>query len=313
MTDSPSHDSDKQAIDFIYATATPRAHKLLQSTQPPNVKINKSKPKLINKDKNIKIDLWNKPFVGGYLNKKTNRQYHHCGIQYPFIPKHKHKKTKSNHRDTQTVHTMNFKQQTNLTQHTQMDRSDLLLDHSKDKEIDDNKRIFDSDEYITAKQQKIEKIDSAITIQCALRSHFAKNKVQQMKEVRDVKIKENLVQLKKQQVLLEKQQKLLDYKKKNPQHSFEFKNIINSMTKWNSKQMNELLNDKRISKNMKSKTRNKMIYSHNKQLRNLQQRQMNTQKKQKKLQKQNLLNEVTYYFTVYFLKIYLPKLYEYCC
>ena len=319
MTTTSTHDSDK--LDFIYSNNSTSSEsrplsshsRILKSNQPKPVKIKRAKPRLKSArpgdrpnphktggynpknihPENIKIDLWNKPFVGGYIDKRTNLHYHDCGIQSPFKPKYKDR-PKSYHRNIQTTKTANFKQQTNHTIHTQMDRSDLLLDHSKDKTVSDSERIFDENQYITSKQQKLKKIDSAITIQCALRSHFAKTKVNELKAERENKIKENIDTLQKEQRLLEKQRKLLEYKRNNPQHSREFKQIINTMTTWNNKQLHDTLKNKAISRKLKANSKNKMIYEHSKELRNLQQRQLKTQQKQKKLRKQNLLNAVKY-------------------
>eukprot|EP01083_Nonionella_stella_P214855 773798_1 len=256
------------------------------ATQPPHVTI--VRPKLLNES--IKIDESKKPFIGGYIDKRTKRQYHNAQVQYPL--KLNHKKSKLFCRQTQTIKTKNFQQQTSHDCHTQMDRSDLLLDHSKDICIDDRKRIFDPNDYVDAKQLKLIQIESAIKIQCAIRMHLAKNRLSEMKTAKHLKMQDKLEKLKQRQMELERRQKVLKYKQNNPQHSYEFKHIINTMTQWNSKQLSKLLQNPKIPAKTKHKTKSKMIRQHNKELRNIQQRQLNTQKKHTKLRKQNLLKEM---------------------
>ena len=263
---------DKSTADFIYSSQANDVTTCSQPQQNHDIKI--IQPKLFND--NIKIDLLHKPFVGGYINKRTNRVYHHCGIQYPFKPRHRDKKNKLFCRQTQTVKLANHRQQTGHNCHTQMDRKDLLLDHSKDKEIKEEQRILDTKQYIDAKQVQLTKIDCAITIQCALRSHFAKQKLNDLKSEKKKQIQHNLIKLKKEQILLEKQQKLLDFKKNNPQSSHEFRKIINNMTYWNNKQLSNLLKNKHIPQQIKSARKSHLIHAHNKKLRNLQQRQLRT-------------------------------------
>ena len=183
------HDEDKQTVDYTgnhYIIHPSRTSSVSSLTQPPQAEpIKVIHPESLRNFESLAItdlDLWNKPFLGGYVDRKSKLKYHNAHSQHPFTPKLKRKQNNPSNRrllcrQTQTVKTENAKQQTNHSQHTQMERSDLLLDTSKDVEIICN----DHKPYINAKQNKLQKIECSVKIQCALRSFLAKKKLQTLK------------------------------------------------------------------------------------------------------------------------------------
>ena len=268
-------------------------------------------PRVLHHAHTVSKDRLHKPFVGGFKSRKTGRRYHHAGVQHPFKPRYKNKENMSISRNTQTVHTSNAQQQTTRDTAQQMKRSDLLLDESNDKsikigmtdEIPKNRKHRNASNhsipsvqpqctYYDAKQLRLDQIDSAVTIQCAFRLHSARKHHHSLKSQKSHKLKEQRTKLKAEQKRLERLQNGIRYKREHPEHSHQFKQLIASLSKAQNEQLTSVLKAKHIPKAIKSKTKSRMIHSHNKQLRNLQQRQLKTQRKHKKQRKCNLLQEM---------------------
>lgn len=116
-----------------------------------------------------------KPFLGGYRHGLTKKVYHHASSQT--VRKRRVKGVPKNHRETQTVSTIERSQQTARESSTQMDRKDLYLDHSNDKVIFARK-------YFTAAQMTELRDRQAREIQCFLRQCFAWRRVRRLREAR---------------------------------------------------------------------------------------------------------------------------------
>ena len=247
-------------------------------------------PKIGKADGRVQVDLLHKPFVGGYIDKTTRRRYHNAGQQHPFRPRHKERKLC---RNTQTVKTANFRQQTHRECPTQMDRADLLLSHSADRDIDIPCKETRAEPYVDSKQTKKSRIESALRIQCALRTHFSKKKRSSLKSTKTARQHETQTKLEKATKAQEQQRRIRQHKKENPQHAYQFRHITDSMTAHNNQKMTDLLHNESISEGARSKIKVKMMHSHNKQLRNLQRRQLSTQKQHTSQRRRNMLQLMT--------------------
>ena len=287
---------DKESVDYRYNNYSIHASKscsLASLTQPPQSKpIKVIHPNSLAKFDSLRISetfAWNKPFLGGYIDRTTDVKYHNAHSQHPFMPSYKKQfRPKLLCRQTQTVNVRNTKQQTTHTQRTQMDRSDLHMDHSND--ID--QPLNADNAYIDAKEDKLLQIECCVKIQCALRSFLARNKLKQLQNDKNTQAQAQKSRLKQQQKTINQRNKCRRYKKRHPVHSHQFKQIIDNLTNNNNKVLMQLIGNDCISKQAKHRKKSKMIKSHNKQLRNLQQKQLKIQQKQKRLRKENLLKQM---------------------
>jgi hypothetical protein len=116
-----------------------------------------------------------KPFLGGYRHGLSKKVYHHASSQT--VRKRRVKGVPKNHRETQTVSTIERSQQTCRESSTQMDRKDLYINHSSDKVIFARK-------YFTAAQLMELRDRQAREIQCFLRQCFAWRRVRRLREAR---------------------------------------------------------------------------------------------------------------------------------
>ena len=183
----------------------------------------------------VEIDLYNKPFIGGYNNKKTNIQYHHAYIQHP-KPKREELYNLDNiyQRETQTVKTINIQQQTNKTISTETNTNNYIQNKKNDK------IIKPSGQYIDSIQWNIKRNKLATIIQNKFRAFLAKKEIQNIKIKRDKELKQKLYTIKLEKQRLRKEQELLLYKQRNPKYPYQFRNILNDVTKWHKTKQSEL-------------------------------------------------------------------------
>lgn len=141
-----------------------------------------------------------KPFLGGYRNKKSGREYHHASSQTPtealagmkasfsLLGTKKIKDTSNlRTRETQTSEWKSRSMQTTREFGTQMERIDLRLDPSKKNEI-----ILSPRKYRTAEELLIIKKEKCIVIQRCWRGFWAR------KRAKDIKIRNREFELEQQ-------------------------------------------------------------------------------------------------------------------
>jgi len=116
-----------------------------------------------------------KPFLGGFRHKYYGTVYHHSATQT--ARKKKKAERVKFHRETQTIQIISRSAQTNREAGTQMERSDLLQDHSND-------RVILSRPYFTADELEALRDAKAKEIQCFLRQCFAWRRVRRLREAK---------------------------------------------------------------------------------------------------------------------------------
>lgn len=116
-----------------------------------------------------------KPFLGGFRHKYFGTLYHHGATQT--ARKKKKAESVKFHRETQTIQIVSRSQQTNRERGTQMERSDLVQDHSND-------GIIMSRPYFTADELEALRENKAKEIQCFLRQCFAWRRVRRLRETK---------------------------------------------------------------------------------------------------------------------------------
>jgi hypothetical protein len=116
-----------------------------------------------------------KSFLGGFRHKYYGTVYHHAATQT--ARKKKKAERVKFHRETQTIQIVSRSQQTNREAGTQMERSDLLQDHSND-------RVILSRPYFTADELEALRDNKAREVQCFLRQCFAWRRVRRLREAK---------------------------------------------------------------------------------------------------------------------------------
>lgn len=117
-----------------------------------------------------------KPYIGGYRNKRTEVVYHHAVTQTPRKPKYTEKDRKYS-RETQTVKQLTRSQQTQREQGTQMARPGVLLDDSED-------RVMTPRPYITADEVWAIKEKATRTIQRFTRGWFGRKRAAELRRLK---------------------------------------------------------------------------------------------------------------------------------
>ena len=120
-----------------------------------------------------------KPFLGGFRHKYYGTIYHHASSQT--ARKKKKVEVVKFHRETQTIQIISRSQQTNREAGTQMERRDLIQDHSNDV-------VIMSKPYFTADQLEALRDNKAREIQCFLRQCFAWRRVRRLREQKAEKL-----------------------------------------------------------------------------------------------------------------------------
>ena len=108
----------------------------------------------------------NKPYMGGFRNKRTGSEYHHACTQTPRQNRYTEADRK-NTRETQTYEMRTRTLQTVRECATQMERPGLLLDASLDREVA-------TGPYMTAERFLVQKEEMALIIQRHTRGWFAR-------------------------------------------------------------------------------------------------------------------------------------------
>jgi len=114
-----------------------------------------------------------KPFLGGFRHKYYGTTYHHASTQT--ARRKKPATVDKFERDTQTVEIVSRSSQTNREAGTQMERSDIYMDHSRD-------RILVSRPYFSADELESLRDSKARELQCFLRQCFAWRRVRRLRE-----------------------------------------------------------------------------------------------------------------------------------
>jgi IQ calmodulin-binding motif len=118
-----------------------------------------------------------KPYLGGYRQRQSGRQYHHAGTQFGRRERIAGDKSHLRSRNTQTVKVSARSAQTRRECGTQMERPDLHLDGESDTPRAARPYIS-ADDYWQAREQ------SVVTMQRYWRGHSARRRVWRLKERR---------------------------------------------------------------------------------------------------------------------------------
>ncbi|XP_071597116.1 IQ motif and ubiquitin-like domain-containing protein [Heliangelus exortis] len=174
----------------------------------------------------VKIErpTYQKPFLGGFKNRKTGVEFHNAGSQT--IPKKiPDKGIEIFCRETQTVFEKNKLQQTNNTTSTQMTKRGLYVSNATDKLISPGK-------YFTAEEYHKRRLEAVIVIQRYFRRWHAINVVQYLRERKRLWlewVEQEEIRKKK-----EKEEKLRrEYERKlNPKTTDDFELLYHDLELW---------------------------------------------------------------------------------
>eukprot|EP01137_Pigoraptor_chileana_P029792 Opistho-2@15459 len=133
-----------------------------------------SEPRIVHV--HVKREGLRKAFIGGFLNRKSGKEYHHATTQTD--------KRKGNarvvekfHRDTQTVDTRNRTQQAKRDHSTQMDKTGCFVH-------DINDKIIHPGKYMTADEWHALVLKATVTIQSFARGMFGRRRAKTVREMR---------------------------------------------------------------------------------------------------------------------------------
>jgi IQ calmodulin-binding motif len=124
-----------------------------------------------------KCTAGSKPYLGGYRQRQSGRQYHHAGTQFGRRERIAGDKSHLRSRNTQTVKVSTCSAQTRRECGTQMERPDLHLDGESDAPRAARPYIS-ADDYWQTREQ------SVVTMQRYWRGHSARRRVWRLKERR---------------------------------------------------------------------------------------------------------------------------------
>lgn len=168
--------------------------------------------------------LDNKPYIGGFRNKRTDVIYHHAFTQTPRKPKYTEKDRKLS-RETQTVKNLTRSQQTQREQGTQMARPGVLLDESEDRELTPKP-------YVTADEVWAKKEAATRTIQRFVRGWFGRRRAAELrkqKEEREAFLAEQ--EAKRIREMEEQRRKEID-RRMHPRTAADFEILYNELEAW---------------------------------------------------------------------------------
>ncbi|XP_062465678.1 IQ and ubiquitin-like domain-containing protein isoform X2 [Pezoporus occidentalis] len=182
----------------------------------------------------VKIErpTYQKPFLGGFKNRRTGVEFHNAGSQT--IPKKlPDKGILVFHRETQTVFEKNKQQQTTNTTSTQMTKTGLYVSNKTDKLITPGK-------YITAEEYHKRRLEAVIVIQRDFRRWHATNIVQKLGEEKRLRLEwEAQEELRRKK---EKEEKLRrEHKRRlNPKTKGDFELLYHALELWRQEETEQI-------------------------------------------------------------------------
>ncbi|KAL0234819.1 hypothetical protein PCE1_001855 [Barthelona sp. PCE] len=176
----------------------------------------------------FELDLYKKPFLGGYRDKRNGKEYHHAFTQ----TFKKINMVQKFHRDTQTVHVVDVKQQCPREMSTQTIRRDLCMEG--------NYRVVESGEYETADVYEAKRNAAAVTIQRVVRGYLARKQYGGLLMDRS----------KEEEAILEMARKKDEYEafinekrrkaRLSPRSNRDFKQIHDEVAKWHQREVDRI-------------------------------------------------------------------------
>lgn len=164
-----------------------------------------------------------KAFLGGFRRKVSGIVYHHAWTQT--VRRRRKEGVIKYERETQTKVWTTRSQQTTRESGTQMDRKDMIIDHSND-------RVITSSQYFSADELEKLKDEKAREVQCFLRQCFAWRRVRQLREAQKEE-EDSTIKLRS----LESQQKDEEHQKQlerrtNPRTAADFQVLYKEVEAW---------------------------------------------------------------------------------
>lgn len=166
-----------------------------------------------------------KVYLGGFRNKKSNLVYHHAVTQTVITKKGKDTGKEKFHREAQTTVNITRGQQTKRECGTQMQRKDLMLDTSRDREMQTQKYL-DSTEHLFIKSSAV------LSIQCYWRGYMARCRAYNIHRARCQRDLEKQKEITRKQVEEEDKQKVEIQRRMNPKTFDDFEILYNELENW---------------------------------------------------------------------------------
>ena len=199
----------------------------------------------------------NKPFLGGYRDKRDGLVYHHAATNTERRRQFEDPDRRFT-RDTQTVIMSTHTAQSSREACTQMARNDLLLD-------DKNDKVMTPGTYITSEQHAATVLEKTIMIQRNLRSYIARKKVN---ELRKKKAEHDKFIEEQERLKVEKEEADRRYnieRRMRPKKKTDFKILHEELETWNTQETIKI-KESNLSNDEKQKALKKLLFKETKLL-----------------------------------------------
>eukprot|EP01006_Ploeotia_vitrea_P030884 TRINITY_DN63196_c0_g2_i1.p1 TRINITY_DN63196_c0_g2~~TRINITY_DN63196_c0_g2_i1.p1 ORF type:complete len:486 (-),score=43.53 TRINITY_DN63196_c0_g2_i1:401-1858(-) len=173
-----------------------------------------------------------KNFLGGYRNKRTGIEFHHCGAQTDPLKKQPKPKPPCYSRVTQTAG-ITRSQQTKREAFTQMARPGLEIDEQNDK-------YYTPRPYFSAAQLHELRIEKTVNIQAHVRGWFARRLAKKMRaEEQEAIAVLQLEELRRKEIHETKRQKEIE-RRTHPRTPNDFSVLLNELEAWRLQETNKI-------------------------------------------------------------------------
>lgn len=174
-----------------------------------------------------------KPYLGGYRNKKTGAIYHHAYTQREseklreaLEAQEAANNTVKYTRETQTAEVITCSAQTRRETGTQMKRSDLAVDDTKDKTISPREEYFDSE------QMHALKVEATINLQRFWRGYVARCLAHDIRhQIEQRRLEQRKLQERRQREEKEQHEREVQ-RRMNPRSAADFEILFNELDNW---------------------------------------------------------------------------------
>ncbi|PRP82891.1 hypothetical protein PROFUN_04754 [Planoprotostelium fungivorum] len=170
----------------------------------------------------VEWDLIKKPFLGGFISRLSDIEYHHASTQTPPPPKTPEQIRRDEmlrfHRETQTAETLTRSTQGQREASTQMARIGVYEIVEKPGE----ERTIVPKRYYTSNMLEIDRWNSAMKIQTVTRGWMARRRAQKLREEVDVKADQREERLRRKEKREEEQRQREIERRKNPKTKADF-------------------------------------------------------------------------------------------
>ena len=219
-----------------------------------------------------------KPYIGGYLNKKNNREYHHAASNTDQYGKEYKDKC---HREVQVYQ---YRTRSTIMKRecgSQMDKTGVvLLDERTDKEVEPG-------EYFSSEMWEEMRERSALYIQCCTRRWFAYKRRRELKKMRDDADKKMLEDQERTRKEEEAKHKAEIERRLQPRTEEDFEILYKELEAWRFKETERIKSSKLLNEEEKHKGLEQLLHKQTKLLQTIDRLKItaNYQNKDEKIEK----------------------------